>query len=254
MKKIFSIVLTMVLTLVLVSCGTEKPTGPVADVSNLQYAVDGRQVTLTWDLPAAEKVLALQVVYEKDKTFTETDGPTTSYVIERAPVGQDVTYTIRVITENGISKGAQITFFIQPEKQPMPAMLLLAEDPETLPDDDEIAMAEWFKANYVDKNQGVFIKVEELKTLSPDDYSVVIIFIDRVGIGKGWRNLPLEVVLEENRKGMLKYLAEGGNFFFAKMATQLVDGIGRIDEKYAPGLYGDGEGGVGARRQRFPDR
>lgn len=251
MKKIFSIIIAVAAALtLLVSCGKDKelPSGPTSDISDvtaLSYSVAERAVTLTWQLPQNENVLALQVVCQNDGTFTETDGPATSYLIARAPVGVEVTYLIRVITPKGISKGVTISFFIDPESQPVPAMLLLAADPDALPDDDEVAAALWFKQNYVDKNNGAFIKASDLRSLSTKDYSVVFILVDRVGQGAGWQNLPLEIILEENRQGMLKYLAEGGNFFFAKMATPLVNAIGRIDEKYAPGIFGDGEGGTG---------
>lgn len=250
MKKL-SIIFTIAAAIMLfVSCSKEKeqPTGPssdISDVTNLAYTVVERAVTLTWQLPENENVLALQVVCQNDGTFRETDGPTTSYLIARAPVAETVTYLIRVITDKGISQGVSVSFYIEPESQPVPAMLLLAADPEALPDDDEVAAATWFKKNYVDKNNGAFISASDLRSLSVNDYSVVFILVDRVGQGAGWQNLPLEIVLEENRQGMLKYLAEGGNFFFAKMATQLVNAIGRIDEKYAPGIFGDGEGGVG---------
>lgn len=251
MKKLFSIILAVAATISLfMSCGnnTVQPTGPsrdIADVTNLSWSAVERAVTLTWQLPENENVLALQVVCQNDGTFTETDGPTTSYLIARAPVAETITYLIRVITDKGISQGVTVSFYIEPESQPVPAMLLLAADPEALPDDDEVAAANWFKQNYVDKNNGAFISASDLRSLSVNDYSVVFIIVDRVGIGAGWQNLPIDIVLEENRQGMLKYLAEGGNFFFAKMATQLVNAIGRIDEKYAPGLFGDGEGGVG---------
>lgn len=218
---------------------------PAQDVTNLQYTADDRAVTLSWTLPAGEDVIALQVVKENDKTFVETQGAVTSYLIEKAEVGVDLTYTVRVITASSISKGASITFYIEPEVQPMPAMLLLADSPEQLPDDDEQAAAAWFKTTYVDQNKGYFIKASDLTSMSINDYSMLFVLVDRVGIGYGVDHLPAELTTDAALNGMKKYLADGGNIFFAKMATQLVSAIGRIEATYNPGIFGDGEGGTG---------
>lgn len=223
----------------------KKDVAPAKDVTNLQYTADDRAVTLTWTLPAGEEVLALQVVKENDKTFQETKGAVTSYLIEKAEVGVNLTYTVRVITATSISKGASITFYIEPEVQPMPAMVLLADTPEALEDDDEQAAAAWFKKTYVDQNKGYFIKPADLASMSTNDYSMIFVLVDRVGIGYGVDHLPAELVSDAALAGMRKYLVDGGNIFFAKMATQLVSAIGRIDDQYKPGIFGDGEGGTG---------
>lgn len=227
------------------ACKTESVVLPAKDVTNLRHAIDGRAVTLSWELPKEENVIALQVVKENDKTFKETEGAVTSFLIEKAEVGIDLIYTVRTITDKSISKGVSDTFYVEPEHQPMPAMVLLAAEPDALPDDDEIAAAKWFKTNYVDKNKGVFITPADLASLSPNDYSMVFIIVDRVGQGAGWANLPAALITDAAIAGMKKYLADGGNFFFAKMATPLACAIGRIADTYAPGIFGDGEGGTG---------
>lgn len=246
MKKIISILSCVVLLVVaFVACQKETEILPVQDVTNLIYSIDGRQVTLSWTLPAEEEVVAVQVVKENDKTFTEVQGAATSYIIERAEAGVDLTYTVRVITPISISTGASITFQVVPDKQAVPAMLLLAAEPEALPDDDERYAANWFKENYIDKNNGAFVTVADLPQLSVDDYSVLFVLVDRVGLEPGWQNLPAELVSNESINGLKQYMANGGNIFFAKHATQLLAAIGRIEDRLAPGLYGSGEGGIG---------
>lgn len=247
MKTFRNIAIMMLgaLCLMFGACNNQTVVEPAKDVTNLQYSVNEREVTLTWQLPENENVIAVQIVKENDKSFTEARGAVTSYVIERAEIGVELTYIVRVITETSISKGVSVSFTIEAESVPVPAMLLLAADIEALPDDDEIAAAKWFKATYVDKGAGEFITNAQLQSLSIDDYSVLFIIVDRVGIGLGWGNLPSAITSNEALNGMKKYLADGGNIFLAKHATQLMSAIGRIEEKYAPALFGDGEGGTG---------
>ncbi|MBR1879033.1 MAG: DUF4960 domain-containing protein [Paludibacteraceae bacterium] len=233
-------------SLFLASCGKkDAPVEPAKEVSNLSYTIDGRQVTLSWQLPADENVLALQIVKENDKTFKETEGAVTGYVIEKAEVGVDLTYTVRVISDRSISKGVSVTFYVEPESQPVPAMVLLAADPEALPDDDEVYAARWFKAHYVDQNKGAFLPAAELGSISVNDYSMLFILVDRVGLGAGWANLPSALISDAALAGLRKYVEDGGNIYLAKMATPLVSAIGRIEDRYAPGIFGDGDGGTG---------
>jgi len=240
-------ILLIALAMISISfCGCEKKAEvlPAADVTDLQYTAVERTVTLTWTLPQNEQVIAVQIVQD-GVTFWEEQGAATQAVVENVPVGEDVEFTVRAITPTSISKGVSITVNISAGKMAIPAMLLLAPDPEALPDDDEQAAALWFKANFVDKNTGVFIDAAQLKTLSKKDYSTVFIMVDRVGIGYGWDKLPAALVSQDALNGMKNYLAEGGTIFFAKMATQLISAIGRIEGAYDPGIFGDGDGGTG---------
>jgi hypothetical protein len=65
---------------------------------------------------------------------------------------------------------------------------------------------------------------------------------DRVGLEKGWQNLP-GLASTEVISALKAYTRDGGNLLLTNHATQLVAGVGRVAEAYAPGLYGNGEGG-----------
>ena len=66
---------------------------------------------------------------------------------------------------------------------------------------------------------------------------------DRIGIEKGWQNLPGGLASAQTINALKAFTADGGNLLLTNHATQLTVGIGRIAEAYAPGIYGNGEGG-----------
>jgi hypothetical protein len=66
---------------------------------------------------------------------------------------------------------------------------------------------------------------------------------DRIGIGHGWRNLPGDLAASATIDALKAFAGDGGNLFLTNHATQLTVALGRIDEAYAPGIFGDGEGG-----------
>ncbi len=234
----------LVLTLALGSCEKKNVVLPAADVTNLQYTTEERTVTLTWDLPQNEEVIAVQIV-QNETSFWEEQGAVTKAVVDNVEVGVEQTFTVRAITPASISKGVSVKLTITAAKMAMPAMLLLAPDPEALPDDDEVAAALWFKANYVDKQAGSFVDADQLKNLSVKDYSTLFIIVDRVGISYGADKLPAALIAPAAVNGLKNYLAEGGTLYLAKMATQLITTIGRIDAAYEPGIFGDGDGALG---------
>lgn len=235
----------MLLGLVISCEKKESPVEAAADVTDLEYTAEERTVTLTWSLPKNEEVIAVQIVHN-GTDFWEEEGAVTRAVIENVEVGVEQMYTVRVITPKSISQGVSIKVLIDAGKMAMPAMLLLSPDPEALPDDDEIAAAVWFREHYVNAGLGAFVYADQLGSLSVKDYSMLFIIVDRVGMGQGWMNLPPTLISEAALKGLSDYVAEGGCLFVAKMATQLVVAIERIDAKYSPGIYGSGEGALGS--------
>ena len=66
---------------------------------------------------------------------------------------------------------------------------------------------------------------------------------DRIGIDKGWEHLPGNLASGEVINALKSFTADGGNLFLTNHATQLTVAVGRIPEAYAPGIYGNGEGG-----------
>lgn len=79
-----------------------------------------------------------------------------------------------------------------------------------------------------------------------ENYDCIWIHIDRHGLGKGFDCLPDEYKKPELIEALKDYCSKGGNLLLTKQATQLLHKIGRIDEKFAPGIYeyGDDKGGV----------
>ena len=237
MKKI-SYIFTVILSLafVLTSCDDVKydNTPYSVPVSDYSYTINGRALTLSWTLPAG----ATQAAVLKDGVqIAAVEG--NSYTIANADDNTEHHYTVKAIYANGrVSEGVTLSVIV--ESTLKVGYLLTTQNYTDLPDDDEVAAAEWFKANYVDAGTGVFIHKADLATLSPEEVSMMWIQIDRVGLGHG--NLPLEEAEIANLK---TYVQDGGKLFLTKQATQLVSFIDRIEAKYAPGIYGDGEGGTG---------
>lgn len=106
-------------------------------------------------------------------------------------------------------------------------------------DDDEKAAAEWFQQNYP---EGVVVtptttdKIAELTTLW--------IPVDRLGISQGWKNLPAAYRSDKVIAAITNHVKAGGCLYLTTHATQLVVGIGRVSDTYAPGIFGAGEGGM----------
>lgn len=109
--------------------------------------------------------------------------------------------------------------------------------PNTLSDDDERAALEWFNQNSKTFDGKVFT-TNTLNSLNPAITKVLWINIDRVGLPKG--QLPFDPTTIEF---LSQYVKNGGNLYLTKQATQLVSMIGRIDNRFAPDIYGNGEGG-----------
>lgn len=244
MKKILSFI-TLGLLLLVTGCeNVNIPAAPNNDlptVQNVQYSAVGKALTITWDLPEdVSQITGIQVIKNMEG-ITELEGAQNSFYLRRADVNQDLTYTIKIIYGNMVSLGQTISFNIPfDNSNTKAAFLLAASSIENLPNAEEKAAANWFNENYVAKEKGVFISPSDLKTANSDMYSVIWVHLDRQGIALGWKNLPEAVSSEESIAGLKAYALDGGNLFFSKHATQLTAAIGRIDEKYAPNIFGAG--------------
>ena len=109
-------------------------------------------------------------------------------------------------------------------------------------------MDNWQEAAAVDlfkqlNPDGTVIAAGETDKISADNLDCIWIHIDRVNIGKG--NLPAEFSSDAVLAALTKFVNDGGCLYLSKQATQLLTKIGRLDAKFAPGLYGDGDGGEG---------
>ena len=213
-------------------------------VSGLTSTLDRRELTLTWNaVPGATSY----VIYRNNEVEATVDASQTSYVV-LCPYGQNLTFTVKYTTADGLmSLGQSVDIYIEAPEVPstgtmMVGYVLTANSYSQLPDDDEVAAAEWFEQNYVFQGTGAFITPDQIASLDPKVFTTLWIHIDRIGIGKGYENLPFDSqILGDIRN----YAVNGGNLYLTKHATQLVNGIARIDDMYAPGIFSDGDGGVG---------
>lgn len=217
----------------------DTPTGPAPEA--LAYDVQGRSVTLTWTVPAG--AVATEIIRD-NLLVTTLPATENSYTVKREVAGMEVSYTVKAVYEGDIvSPGVTVRFTVQAVPAKV-AMLIPCADVSMLEDDDEIAAARWFAAKYA--TDGAIITPADIDGLTPDDYSMIWINIDRVGLQAGWKNLPAELVSDKAVAALKAYVADGGNLFLTKHATQLAVPYGVIDEKYAPGIFGSGSGGEGS--------
>lgn len=79
--------------------------------------------------------------------------------------------------------------------------------------------------------------------LLANDYDCLWIHVDRVGLERGWQNLPggcSDAAVVDALKG---YIASGGNLYLSGFATQLAVAVGRTGCN--PEEFNSGDGGVG---------
>lgn len=212
----------------------------VAKISNLQYTLNGRNVTLTWTLPASSEVTGVTIQYN-NATPIILEADATSYTFERVPYNLDLAYTVKVNYANGrVSEGETVRTKI--EGVVKIGYLISYNNVADIEDDDEKASARWFQSNYP---AGVILTPSTIVTTDLSEFSVIWIHIDRVGIGAGWNKLPATLISDETIAALTDYYKEGGNLFLSNHATQLTVPLGRLAADRAPGIFGDGEGGSG---------
>ena len=202
-----------------------------------------RDVTLRWDNPTMAGQSGVQII--KDNTdITNIDEVVNSYLIKKAPTNVDVTYTVKARYQDGrISEGQTVHFNIPYEvKKGGNLIAMLVADDYTASDDEKDAVA-WFQQNYVNAGKGVLITPATIDQLDVEKQTACWVMCDRVGIEKGWQNLPGGLAGNEVINALKSFTADGGNLFLTNHATQLTVAVGRIAENYAPGIYGNGEGG-----------
>lgn len=212
-------------------------------VSNLEK----RNVTFSWTLPSAPGVTGIWVGLDGDESGTvfsakeHPDGAT----LGGQKTGVDLKYRAKVVYDEAYYSDGVVVNTSLPEMEVRAGYLLLADSPADLPDDDEVAAAAWFYDTYVDTDKGDFIKVDDLPEIDFDEYGVIWVMVDRVGLEYGWQNLPANLVSETTLNALKAYGAHGGNLYLAKMATQLTVPLEVVPEDMAPTLWGSGEGGSG---------
>jgi len=246
MKKIyFSLIAALAL---FTACSDVELPGSASDtvspVSSLTYdnPEGTRQVTLRWENPAGD-IVGIQII--KDNTdVIELEGAQTSYLIKKAPTNVDVTYTIKARFADGtLSKGQTIHLFIpyEAKKGGTQIAMLVPGDYQTGSADERDAAA-WFKKNYVDAGKGVILTPATIDDLDIEKQTACWVMADRIGIERGWQNLPADLVSTATIEALKSFAADGGNLFLTNHATQLTVALGRLDETFAPVIWGSGEG------------
>lgn len=210
-------------------------------VTNLTGTVDGRKVKLSWDLPQGAVTGVRIITNGNTAGALVINEPVSSYTMKAQPMETPLTYSVEALYDTYYpSAGTEFKTTI-PYITPKAAFLLLADSWRDLPDDDELAAAEWF----ADQENTDFVTVAELPALNPDIYSVLWIMVDRVGQPIGWQNLPAELVSDETIQAIKNYSLDGGNLFLSNMATQLTVPLQIVPEDMAPTVYNNGQGGGG---------
>lgn len=251
MKKfLYSIVLLT--GLMLIGCDHVNIPDPankdLAGVQNLRYSVQGRDLTLSWDLPnvGAIEMAGIEIV-KNNSEVTVIDSVCSSYLIKRAPVNTELTYAVRIKYADGrVSPNAALVFTIPYEEKARPAMLLLASEIRDLETEEEQGAARWFKENYVDKGEGNFITPEDVAAgINMGEVAMIWIHVDRLDIAQGVDYLPEELTSNAVKTSMRNYIMNGGNVYLSKHATQLITAYGRINAKYAPNIFNSADGAQG---------
>ncbi len=121
------------------------------------------------------------------------------------------------------------------------AMLVASTDTESL-NSQEKAAAQFFTKQFPD---GDLVSVTDANALTTDKYDAVWVHVDRCGIPAGATNLPDGFASDAVVSALKSYLADGGNIYLSKHATQLTTSIDRLPAAYAPGIVGTGDGGNG---------
>ena len=252
MKKILYLIV-LFFGLMLVGCEAvnipEPENNNLPGVQNLQYSVAGRDLTLSWklpaEIPAGVQMVGIEIV-KNNQDVTTIDSICTSYLIKRASVNTELMYAVRITYSDGrVSPNAALVFKIDYEEKARPAMVLLAEDIDLLETDEERGAARWFKENYVDKGEGNFITPEDMANVNIAEVSMIWIHIDRIDIAEGEASLPEEITSNAVKTAMRNYIMNGGNMYLSKHATQLISTYGRVNAKYVPNIFNSADGAVG---------
>lgn len=223
------------------------PQMELPDVRNLKAEVEGRAVTLTWELPTADNITGVKVYSNGDSgNGTVYDGALSTVTLKSQPVGETITYGVAVVYDGYYSStGVNSSPVTIEQVETKAAYLLDADAIADLPDDDERAAAQWFYTNYVVAAKGKFVHPSELGELDPEEYSVLWIMVDRVGLPLGWENLPEGFSASSTIDALKSYTANGGNLYLSNMATQLTVPLNIVPDNMAPTVFGNGDGGSG---------
>lgn len=108
---------------------------------------------------------------------------------------------------------------------------------ENVAENPEQNAATWYKAQFVDRNEGVLIQKEEIATALANGISCIWVNIDRLGLD----DIKTAGISDAVIADLKAYVEAGGNLFLTKQACKIAHRIGRI---YDP-TWGDGGYSIG---------
>ena len=213
-------------------------------VSNLvaDFKDGSREVTLRWTNPTQAGQTGVRIIKD-GKDIMDFEEVMDSYFIKKAATNVDVAYTVKARYGDVISEGQTVHFFINYEKQQGGSKLAMLVPNDYEQSADEKDAVEWFKKNYVNTGKGVLVTPATIDNLDSEQQSACWVMADRIGIEKGWQNLPGNLAGNATIEALKAFAADGGNLFLTNHATQLTVALDRIPEAYAPGIFGSGDGG-----------
>ncbi|MDE5877990.1 MAG: DUF4960 domain-containing protein [Muribaculaceae bacterium] len=224
-----------------VSVDATVPFEELPAASGVRSEVAGRTVTLHWSMPSAAGITGVRILCNGSQV-AEYEGAVTNCELKQQPMGEELVYSVEVIYDGFYAAKATSAAALVIEKvATKAAYLLLADSPSQLPDDDERAAAAWF-ATLPDAE---FVTISQIASLDPEEYTVLWIEVDRVGLAYGWENLPDGISSPETIAALKAYTAAGGNLYLSNMATQLTVPLGIVPDNMAPSIFGNGDGGSG---------
>ncbi|MCH5223466.1 MAG: DUF4960 domain-containing protein [Muribaculaceae bacterium] len=221
------------------------PYEQLADLTSFTVSnIEKRNVTFSWTLPNASGITGVWVGLDGEESgtvFNISEYPNGA-TIGGQKTGVDLKFRAKVIYDEAYYSDGIVVNTALPEMEVRVGYLLLADSPADLPDDDELAAAAWFNDNYVETDKGDFIPVAELPNIDFDEYGVIWIEVDRVGLALGWQNLPANLVSETTLNALKAYGLNGGSLYLANMATQMTVPLGIVPENMPVNIFGSGDG------------
>ena len=202
-----------------------------------------REVTLSWTNPTMPGQSGVQII-KNDIDVIELEGAVSEYYMKKAPVNEDVSYTVKARYADGrVSEGQTVRFNISYTAKKGGDMLAMIVPDDYQQSADEKDAVAWFQKNYVATGKGVVLTPATIDDLDHEQHIAAWVMCDRVGIELGWQNLPGNLATTATVEALKQFALDGGNLFLTNHATQLTVAVGRIADNFRPGIFGSGEGG-----------
>ena len=223
------------------------PYEKLADVTSLEITdIYKRTATFEWTLPNASGITGVRVGLDGEDGGTIFPGADVlGGTVKGLKTGVDLKFRVQVQYDYAYYSDGEVINEALPYVPTKVGYLLLADNPTDLTDDDEQAAAMWFLENYVDTEQGDFITIPQLtgSEIDFDDYGVIWIEVDQVGLEIGWNNLPGGLAASPTIDALKRFGENGGNLYLTTFATQLTVPLGIVPEDMAPTQYNSNPGG-----------